>query len=80
LANECDRKNILHMEEVETILRLLDDGEWHYVDALESCVGWRTPNVKTILGFLSDQGFIQYNRLRNMVRLDPELLSLRRET
>ena len=68
------------MDGIEAVLRLLNDGDWHRLDALVSELGWTMAEVKAIVELLSDQGFVHYRSSDGTVRLDPELLSLMRET
>lgn len=68
------------MDGIEAVLRLLNDGNWHRLVDLGSQLGWTRAEVKAIVELLSDQGFVHYRGSDGTVRLDPELLSLMRET
>jgi DNA-binding IclR family transcriptional regulator len=67
------------MDGVEALLRALDDGHWHLLGELASRLGWTTTETKLLVEILSAHELVQYRRSDGTVRLDPELLSLRRE-
>jgi DNA-binding IclR family transcriptional regulator len=67
------------MDGIEALLRALDDGYWHLLRELASGLGWRMSETKRLVEILSEHGLVQYRGSDGTVRLDPELLSLRKE-
>ena len=68
------------MDQIEALLRALDDGDWHLIVNLASQLRWTRSLMIQLIEILSEHGLVQYRRLSGSVRLDPDLLSLRRET
>jgi hypothetical protein len=55
----------------ETILRLLENGKWHYLKDIEkeTCLG--RVNVENVTKFLATYNFIELNEAEQKVKLDP---------
>ena len=68
------------MDGIERFLALLEDGKWHSVDEVSSRLVWNRSRTLRLAVFLSEHGLVHYRSSDESVMLDPEFLSLLRET
>ncbi len=68
------------MDGIESILRVLEDGNWHPISDLASRIGRSIAITEQIVEFLSEHGLLNYQSSERIVRLDPEFLSLMNQT
>jgi DNA-binding IclR family transcriptional regulator len=68
------------LDGIESILRVLEDGNWHPISDLAARVGRSSTVTEQIVEFLSDHGLLNYRSREKMVRLDPEFLTLMKLT
>ncbi len=54
----------------ETILRLLENGKWHYIKDIEKETNLNSINVKYITKFLAKYNFIKLDEAAQKVKLD----------
>jgi len=64
------------MNDLDGILELLIDGEWHRVDDLSARLGMPEPTLTTLIDFLSEHGFVQYDGRDGLVKIDPQFNNL----
>jgi len=64
------------MNSLDGILELLIDGEWHRVDALSAKLGLPEPRLRTMIDFLSEHGFVQYDSPDGLVKIDAKVRDL----
>jgi predicted transcriptional regulator len=55
----------------ETILRLLENGKWHYIKDIEKETNLNSVNVKYITKFLAKYNFVKLDEAEQKVKLDP---------
>ncbi len=55
----------------ETILRILENGEWHHLKDLETKTQLTEHKIKYITNFLAEYNFIQLDETQQKVKLDP---------
>ena len=68
------------MDGIESILRVLEDGNWNRISDLASRIGRSIAITEQIVEFLSEHGLLNYQSSQRIVRLDPEFLSLMNQT
>jgi DNA-binding IclR family transcriptional regulator len=55
----------------ETILRLLENGKWHYLKDLEKETHLASGKVETVTKFLATYNFVKLDEAEQKVRIDP---------
>mgnify|MGYP000133979965 CR=1 FL=1 len=55
----------------ETILRLLENGKWHYLKDIEKKTHLNNSKVECITKFLAKYKFIELDEVKQKVKLDP---------
>jgi hypothetical protein len=55
----------------ETILRLLENGKWHYLKDIERETCIDRVNVESVTKFLANYNFIELNEVEQKVKIDP---------
>lgn len=68
------------MDGIESLLRLLDDGNWHRITDPAKQLKWSLSRTMRIAEFLSEHGLVHYRKQEESVMLDPELSVLLKET
>jgi len=56
---------------IDAVLGLLKDGKWHDLKEITKKFASQEFRVEMIVSFLSDYGFIEYNRKDRKVKLSP---------
>jgi len=54
----------------ETILRLLENGKWHYLKDIEKKTHLNSGKVKNITNFLANYNFVKLDYMEQKVKLD----------
>ena len=55
----------------ETILRLLENGKWHYLKDIEKQTCLDSFKVETVTKFLAKYNFIKLDEAKQKIKLDP---------
>jgi hypothetical protein len=55
----------------ETILRLLENGKWHYLKDIEKITHLNSGKVENVTKFLAKYNFIKLDEAKQKVKLDP---------
>ena len=55
----------------ETILRLLEDGKWHYLKDIEEKTHLNSGKVENVTKFLAKYNFVKLDEAKQKVKLDP---------
>lgn len=55
----------------ETILRLLENGKWHYLEDIEKRTQLNRVKVKIVTRFLAKFNFVKLNEAEQKVKIDP---------
>ncbi len=55
----------------ETILRLLENGKWHYLKDIEKETQLDSVKVESVTEFLASYNFIELDETKQKVKLDP---------
>ena len=55
----------------ETILRLLENGKWHYLKDIEKKTQLNSGKVENITKFLAKYNFVKLDETKQKVKLDP---------
>lgn len=55
----------------ETILRLLENGKWHYLKDIEKQTQLNSVKVETVTKFLVNYNFVKLDEAKQKVKLDP---------
>jgi DNA-binding IclR family transcriptional regulator len=55
----------------ETILRLLENGKWHYLKDIEKKTRLDSSKVENITKFLAKYNFVKLDEAKQKVKLDP---------
>lgn len=56
---------------VETILRLLENGKWHYLKDIEEKTQLNSGKVENVTKFLAKYNFVKLDEAKQKVKLDP---------
>lgn len=56
---------------IDAVLRLLKDGEWHDMEGIAKRLALHEFRVEMIVSFLSDYGFIEFDKKDQKVKLNP---------
>ena len=56
---------------VETILRLLENGKWHYLKDIEEKTQLNNFKVENVTEFLAKYNFVKLDEAKQKVKLDP---------
>lgn len=56
---------------VETILRLLENGKWHYLKDIEDKTHLNSGKVENVTKFLAKYNFVKLDEAKQKVKLDP---------
>ena len=60
----------------DDMLELLKDGQWHNVNEIMKTLNQEEELISRILYFYEDYGFIEFNKKRNKVVIDPKIKEL----
>ena len=60
----------------DDMLELLKDGQWHNVNEIMKILNQEEELISRILYFYEDYGFIEFNKKRNKVAIDPKIKEL----
>jgi len=55
---------------IDAVLRLLKDGEWHDLEGIAKRLALQEFRVEMIVSFLSDYGFIEFDKKGRKVKLN----------
>jgi DNA-binding IclR family transcriptional regulator len=55
----------------ETILRLLENGKWHYLKDIEKITHLNSGKVENVTKFLAKYNFVKLDEAEQKVKLDP---------
>jgi len=55
----------------ETILRLLENGKWHYLKDIEEKTHLNSGKVENVTKFLAKYNFVKLDEAKQKVKLDP---------
>jgi len=55
----------------ETILRLLENGKWHYLKDIENKTQLNSVKVENVTKFLAKYNFVTLDETKQKVKLDP---------
>jgi len=55
----------------ETILRLMEDGKWHYLKDIEEKTHLNSGKVENVTKFLAKYNFVKLDEAKQKVKLDP---------
>jgi len=55
----------------ETILRLLENGKWHYLKDIEKQTHLNSYKVENVTKFLANYNFVKLDEAEQKVKLDP---------
>ena len=55
----------------ETILRLLENGKWHYLKDIEKITHINSGKVENVTKFLAKYNFVKLDEAKQKVKLDP---------
>jgi DNA-binding IclR family transcriptional regulator len=55
----------------ETILRLLENGKWHYLKDIEKKTQLNSAKVETVTKFLAKYNFVKLDEAKQKVKIDP---------
>ena len=55
----------------ETILRLLENGKWHYLKDIEDKTHLNSGKVENVTKFLAKYNFVKLDEAKQKVKLDP---------
>jgi len=55
----------------ETIMRLLEDGKWHYLKDIEEKTHLNSGKVENVTKFLAKYNFVKLDEAKQKVKLDP---------
>lgn len=55
---------------IDVVLRLLKDGEWHDMEGIAKRLALQEFRVEMIVSFLSDYGFIEFDKKGRKVKLN----------
>jgi DNA-binding IclR family transcriptional regulator len=55
----------------ETILRLLENGKWHYLKDIEKSTQLNSSKVENVTEFLANYNFVKLDKAKQKVKLDP---------
>jgi len=55
----------------ETILRLLENGKWHYLKDIEKITQLNSVKVESVTKFLAKYNFVKLDEAKQKVKLDP---------
>jgi DNA-binding IclR family transcriptional regulator len=55
----------------ETILRLLENGKWHYLKDIEKKTRLDSSKVENVTKFLAKYNFVKLDEAKQKVKLDP---------
>ncbi len=55
----------------ETILRLLENGKWHYLKDIEEKTQLNNFKVENVTEFLAKYNFVKLDKTKQKVKLDP---------
>ena len=59
------------MMSTETILRLLENGKWHYLKDIEEKTHLNHGKVENVTKFLANYNFVKLDEAEQKVKLDP---------
>jgi DNA-binding IclR family transcriptional regulator len=59
------------MVPTETILRLLENGKWHYLKDIEKETHLNSIKVENVTKFLANYNFVELDEAEQKVKLDP---------
>jgi DNA-binding IclR family transcriptional regulator len=57
----------------ETILRLLENGKWHYLKDIEKSTSLNSSKVENVTNFLANYNFVKLDKAKQKVKLDPPM-------
>ncbi len=57
----------------ETILQLLENGKWHYLNDISEKTSLNTFKVKNVTKFLAKYNFVKLDEAEQKVKLDPPM-------
>jgi DNA-binding IclR family transcriptional regulator len=57
----------------ETILRLLENGRWHYLKDIEKSTRLNRSKVEIVTRFLANYNFVKLDEAKQKVKLDPPM-------
>jgi len=57
----------------ETILRLLENGKWHYLKDIAKSTHLNSSKVENITKFLAKYNFVKLDETKQKVKLDPPM-------
>ena len=57
----------------ETILRLLENGRWHYLKDIEKSTRLNSSKVEIVTRFLAYYNFVKLDEAKQKVKLDPPM-------
>jgi DNA-binding IclR family transcriptional regulator len=55
----------------DTILRLLENGKWHYLKDIEEKTHLNSGKVENVTKFLANYNFVKLDEAKQKVKLDP---------
>ncbi len=64
------------LREIDAILELLIDGEWHRIEDLSLMLDMPGDRLRSTLSFLAEHGFVQRRTHDGSVKIESELKSL----
>jgi len=59
------------MVPTETILRVLENGKWHYLKDIENETHLDSSNIENVTKFLAKYNFVELDEAEQKVKLDP---------
>ncbi|MCW4007746.1 MAG: hypothetical protein NWF09_03525 [Candidatus Bathyarchaeota archaeon] len=64
------------MSKLEVMLELLADGAWHEIVELQQRLGLDAYTVEEVMAFLCEYSFVQVDKERGLVRVNPDFKKL----